>query len=398
MRRFVQRALKILPKLTESQIHDLIYALSRENEKLEVVLDSMNEGVIVADRSNQVILVNKPAERMLTIPLSDQGGADYCIWDILRDDQIAAFVRTTLQEQDTIQDREFTLQEGGPLKTLSCSVVPLVQDGRIEGSILSVEDVSDRKLREARLRRFESLASLTTLAAGVAHEIKNPLGSIGIHMQLIEKDLRHLPQSERLTKYVSVVNEEVERLNKIVVDFLFAVRPMDIQPAEADLGVVVHELLEFVQYELQQNHIELVTELPENLPPLQLDERYIKQAVLNIIKNAISAMPKGGTMHVSIEHYGDEVTLHIADTGVGMDPEIQNRIFEPYFTTKDFGSGLGLTLVYKIVKEHMGEVLVHSTPDEGSRFSIQLPVPQRNRQLLSWQGETQAKEDSGNEV
>ncbi|MFW5800834.1 MAG: two-component system sensor histidine kinase NtrB [Spirochaeta sp.] len=387
MRRFVQRALKILPKLTAEQIHDLIYTLSKENEKLEVVLDSMNEGVIVADRENRVIMVNKPAERMLTIGPVDQP-VDYLIWEIIREPSVSSFVRKTLQEQETVQDREFSIEEAGVMRTLSCSVVPLVHDGRIEGNIFSVEDISERKMRESQLRRFESLASLTTLAAGVAHEIKNPLGSIGIHMQLIEKSIQKLdhPETEKWAKYVSVVNEEVERLNKIVVDFLFAVRPMDIQPVDSDLGEIVHELLEFVQYELRQSGIVLEEQIPDNLPAIQLDERYIKQAVLNIIKNAISAMPGGGTLKVSIEHVNESVILHIIDDGIGMDTEIQNRIFEPYFTTKDFGSGLGLTLVYKIVKEHMAEISVRSVPDGGSRFTIQFPVPQRSRKLLSYEG------------
>ncbi|AFG36692.1 two-component system sensor histidine kinase NtrB [Spirochaeta africana] len=388
MRRFVQRALKILPKLTAEQIHDLICTLSQENEKLEVVLDSMNEGVIVADRENRILLVNKPAERLLTMPLPEQL-QEHHVCEIIRDPVLAGFVRDVLVNQETVQDREFSVDESGSVRTLSCSIVPLVQDGRIEGTILSAEDITDRKLREARLRRFESLASLTTLAAGVAHEIKNPLGSIGIHMQLIEKSLKQqsVEDSDGLLQYVTVVNEEVERLNKIVVDFLFAVRPMDIQPIDSDLGQIVHELLQFVQYELEQNYIELIEEISEDLPLLQLDERYIKQAVLNIVKNAIAAMPGGGELRVRIRTQGDDVVLCISDTGVGMDEATQNRIFEPYFTTRDFGSGLGLTLAYKIVKEHMAEIAVHSSPGDGSSFSIQFPVPQRSPKLLAYKGE-----------
>ena len=388
MRRFVQRALKKLSKLTEEQIYDLIMTLSRENEKLEVVLDSMNEAVIVADRSHKIILINKPAERLLTVAMNEIQ-PELPAWTCIRDPHIAAFVMDMLQQQETVQDREFAMEDGGSIRTLSCSIVPLVQNGHIEGSIIAAEDVTERKMRESRLRRFESLASLTTLAAGVAHEIKNPLGSIGIHMQLIEKSIRKIERSDsdQLNKYITVVNEEVDRLNKIVVDFLFAVRPMDVQPLDCCLGKIVSELLEFVQYELKQNRIEVQTEIPDKLPMLQLDERYIKQAVLNIVKNAISAMPQGGVLTVTIENKRDDVLLHISDTGVGIDPAIQNRIFEPYFTTKDFGSGLGLTLVYKICKEHMAEVSVHSTIDEGSRFTIQFPVPQRNRHLLSYKGE-----------
>ncbi|GAB6090147.1 two-component system sensor histidine kinase NtrB [Spirochaeta dissipatitropha] len=390
MRRFVQRALKILPKLTSEQIHDLVNMLARENEKLELVLDSMNEGVLVADTENRVIFINKPAERLVASVLND-AASELPVWEVFRDRHIGAFVQQTLLDQDTVQNQEFTVDDSGTLRTLDCSVVPLVQKGKIEGSIIAVEDISDRKRREARLRRFESLASLTTLAAGVAHEIKNPLGSIGIHMQLIEKSVREIgaDKDKPLLQYVSVVNEEVERLNKIVVDFLFAVRPMDIQPGLSNLGVVVHEMLQFVRYELQQNRIELIEDIPDEIPELQIDERYIKQAVLNIVKNAIAAMPNGGSLRVSVEHSSDEVLLNITDNGVGMSHEVQNRIFEPYFTTRDFGSGLGLTLVYKIVREHNAEISVRSEPGEGSCFTILFPVPQDSPRLLSWKGENE---------
>jgi signal transduction histidine kinase len=171
-----------------------------------------------------------------------------------------------------------------------------------------------------------------------------------------------------------------------VVDFLFAVRPMDTKLEESDLNRVVADLLEFVRYELEEANISIIEELDESLPPVMLDEKYMKQAILNIIKNGISAMPNGGSLRVTTERRGDEAILHIADTGIGMSSEVMNKIFEPYFTTKDFGSGLGLTLVYKVVKEHMGEIAVATQEEKGSTFSITLPIPQRYQHLLSWEG------------
>ncbi len=387
MRNFIQRALKKLPKLDKAQIHQLLYDLASENERMEIVLDSLGEGVIVSDVDHNLVLYNKSAERL--VPFSSADIYDHRVWDAILDDEIAGFVRETLESQESVTDREFTLEVKGAARMLSCSITPLVSNGHIRGNILHIDDVTEKRGREARLRRAESLASLTTLAAGVAHEIKNPLGSIGIHIQLIQKAIRGGTPVDPKTiePFIDIVNEEVERLNRIVVDFLFAVRPMDTELAESDLNQVVSNLLDFVRYELEEANVVLAEELAENLPPLMLDEKYLKQAILNIIKNAISAMPQGGTLSVATERNGDEAILRITDTGEGMSDEVLAKIFEPYFTTRDFGSGLGLTLVYKVVKEHMGEIAVSSQEGRGATFTITLPIPQKYQHLLSWEGE-----------
>ncbi|HUX12767.1 MAG TPA: ATP-binding protein [Spirochaetia bacterium] len=389
MRNFIQRALKKLPKLDKAQIHQLLYDLASENERMDVVLDSLSEGVIVSDVNHNLVFYNKFAERLL--PFSSQDIYEQRVWDAILDVEISRFVRETLEGQESIVDREFTLESKGVTRTLSCSITPLVRAGHIQGNILHVDDITEKRGREARLRRAESLAALTTLAAGVAHEIKNPLGSIGIHIQLIQKAIKEKTSVDPkiIQPYIEIVNEEVERLNRIVVDFLFAVRPMDTKLEETDLNQVIANLLEFVRYELEEANVTLTEEFDETLPPLMLDEKYVKQAVLNIIKNAISAMPQGGSLVVTTERSGDDAVLRIADSGEGMSDEIMAKIFEPYFTTRDFGSGLGLTLVYKVVKEHMGEIGVSSQEGKGATFRITLPIPQKYQHLLSWEGERQ---------
>ena len=387
MRGFVRRALEKLSKLDTEQIEQLFQTLGEENERLAVVLDSMNDGVFVTDESHRLVLVNKAAERMVPVT-PGRIIAERPVWHVIADEDIASFVRRTLENDESVSDREFTLDHGGTTRILNCSVIPLVQAGHIRGNILQLEDISEKRGREARLRRAESLASLTTLAAGVAHEIKNPLGSIGIHTQLLQKLIREQSAQnlETAENYLGVIEEEIERLNKIVVDFLFAVRPMDTKLEDNDLNGLVDDLLTFVQYELEQAHIELVRDFDADLSHLQLDPKYFKQAILNIIKNAISAMPDGGMLRVSTQQRGDQALLRISDNGIGMSEEVRDKIFEPYFTTRDFGSGIGLTLVYKVVKEHMGDIAVISKEGHGTTFTITLPVPQRDTHLITWEG------------
>lgn len=387
MRGFVRRALEKLSKLDTEQIEQLFQTLGEENERLAVVLDSMNDGVFVTDETHRLVLVNKAAERMVPIT-PGRIIADRPVWQVIADEDISTLVRQTLENDESVSDREFTLDHGGTTRILSCSIIPLVQAGHIRGNILQLVDISEKRGREARLRRAESLASLTTLAAGVAHEIKNPLGSIGIHTQLLQKLVREQSAKnlETVETYLGVIEEEIERLNKIVVDFLFAVRPMDTKLEDQDLNALVDDLLTFVQYELEQAEIQLVRDFDQDLAQLQLDPKYFKQAVLNIIKNAISAMPDGGMLRVSTQQRGDQALLRISDNGIGMSEEVRDKIFEPYFTTRDFGSGIGLTLVYKVVKEHMGDISVISKEGHGSTFTITLPVPQRDTHLITWEG------------
>lgn len=386
MRKFIERALNKLDRLDATQVRSLLHDLAGENERLEQVLESLDDGILVTDVEHRVIMHNKSSERLL--PLSFRDGAEGMIWDVILDSDIAGFVQRNLQNQESVADMEFALDYKGMQRILAISLLPLVHDGHIQGSILHVEDVSEKRGRDARLRRAESLASLTTLAAGVAHEIKNPLGSMGIHLQLIEKQLSQEEgfEGSPVSQYLTIINEEVERLNKIVVDFLFAVRPMDIELHECDLNVTVGELLRFVQFELDQANIELATNLDESLPHVMLDEKYFKQALLNMIKNAISAMPQGGVLSVSTSQHGNEALLRLSDTGTGIDDSVLDKIFEPYFTTKDFGSGIGLTLVYKVVKEHMGEISVISQKGKGTTFTVVLPIPQHEQHLLDYQG------------
>jgi two-component system, sporulation sensor kinase E len=247
-----------------------------------------------------------------------------------------------------------------------------------------MEDITEKRRKEAQLRRAESLASLTTLAAGVAHEIKNPLGSLSIHIQLIRKALQNQERVEIsfLERHLGVVDEEIERLNKIVVDFLFAVRPMDVKLRESDPGELVEGIAEIVKPEAERAGVMIELDVAEDLPRVALDDRLMKQAVLNLVKNALAAMPGGGKLRLTAERVEDEVRIGVEDSGVGISEEDLPKIFEPYFTTKENGTGLGLTITFKIVREHDGEIMVSSHPGHGSTFMISLPIPQKERRLL----------------
>ena len=358
-------------------------------------MPTLEDAILIAVRAHKgqrdkadASYILHPLRVMLTMD-SDVERVVAVLHDVIEDTEIAAFFEQHLERRERVFEKVFTLDAGGAIKILSCSVMPLVRDFEVLGNLIHIEDVTERKGNETRLRRAENLAALTTLAAGVAHEIKNPLGSIGIHIQLIQKLLHKTgtPDFQSIDRYLEIINEEIDRLNGIVVDFLFAVRPMNANFERTNINNLIEDTLEFVQFELDEANVSVIRRLFERIPNIDIDEKYIKQALLNIIKNAVSAMPNGGDLTIETKIGRSDVLLEVSDTGVGI-PEGQiAKIFEPYYTTKEFGSGLGLTVVYKIVKEHGGEVSLRTREEEGTTFTMSFPIPQSERNRISWEDE-----------
>ena len=293
---FFRRALKKLDKLDIEKHRELLFSAINKISLLETVTDSINVGILVCDKNNNLTLVNNSARRMLPIDYNEgnhPAGAVQ-IWNAIMDENLVECFRGILINKDKAIDREIDIVHNGRNKLLSINVVPLVQKKMINGSLIYIEDITEKRKEELHLRRAENLASLTTLAAGMAHEIKNPLGSISIHIQLLQKALEKQTYADNNTeRYFHVVKEEIERLNRIVVDFLFAVRPMNLELRKGDINKLIGQLMEFVLVEFEQSKILCLLELDENVPEILMDERYMKQALLNLVTNAKAAMPNG---------------------------------------------------------------------------------------------------------
>ncbi len=381
---FMGKALSRADKLTKDQLLSLFKELLVSNERLEAALQSMFDGILVCNLDHVPVLINKTAERILRI----QGGeSQNPLWQSLADEELKDFFYKALTSEETVLGQEFALQSSSGTRIIAISISALVSEDKIAGTVIHVEDITEKRKKETQLRRAESLAALTTLAAGVAHEINNPLGSISIRIQLLEKLLKASePDQAAMTKHLSVVKQEMERLKQIVVDFLFAVRPMDVQLLSENPGPIIQEVADLVEPEAERFGIELNTSIPVNLPRLLMDKRLIKQALLNLIKNAMAVMPQGGKLGIGVEQAEDELRIYVSDTGTGIPEDLLTKIFEPYFTTKKSGTGLGLTITFKIIKEHSGDISLDSKVGEGSTFTIHLPIPQKEKKLLpSWE-------------
>lgn len=395
MNEFVKKAAQKISKMTDSEIERVVSDLVEESESLYSVIQSLSIGLFICTTDWKIKMANRAAERFLPLKRRDynEAGEDEKIWDFIDDDDIAQFLKSSSDEKKINVSQEFVLKtSGGAVRFLNISIEPLVHKKSISGNIVKIEDVTEKRNSETVMRRMENLASLTNLAASVAHEIKNPLGSISIYIQLLQKSVTKarnsdgmLPDEKFMENYLDVVNQEIDRLNKIVVDFLFAVRPISAELLPVDVNSLLEKFAEFYKPEFELKHITLETQFVQNAPKILLDEKLFKQVIINLMQNSIAAMgenPQNGKIKLTTSIKDELFVIQVADNGSGMDAETRQHIFEPYFTTKASGTGLGLTMVYKIIKEFGGEIEVESELARGTTFFISLPVPQNRTNLL----------------
>ena len=252
--------------------------------------------------------------------------------------------------------------------------------GKFIGAMLVARNLGYMNQVHSTLNYSRKLAALGRLMAGVAHEVKNPLNAMTIHLELLKNKLARVPvaaggaPAPDPSKHVEIISSEIQRLDQVLNGFLKFARPDELKLQPVQLQAVISDIVTSVTPEAERLRVTVKHECPPGLPPINADPGMLRQALLNLALNGCQAMSDGGTLRLScrIASRG-RVEIDVEDTGVGIPPENLQKIFDLYFTTKDKGSGIGLSMVYRIVQLHDGEVEVQSTPGRGTRFRLVFP-------------------------
>ena len=407
---FLEKLIERLGRIGPEDVQNYFLRLAQEKGFLETVFNAIQEGIIVTDAKGRITYLNDAACGLFGLEAGEAIGK-------------------RLDERIGGLDWKSLTQSGGPVshdveifypqnRFINFYVVPLVMEPRESavagsvdsggrggarstpaataaeqvGHVMILRDITESRRTAQQTIESERLNALRLLAAGVAHEIGNPLNSLHIHLQLMERSVQKLHDGEKteLQQSIDVARSEVNRLDSIVTQFLKAIRPSRPQLRPENVNTIVEEAVRFFAPELQDREILVEQELRSDLPLLQLDRDQMKQAFYNVIKNSLEAMHRHGTLRVRTDLADTHVIVRFEDSGGGMSAEDLSRVFEPYFTTKPSGSGLGLLIVRRIVREHGGELSIESSQDKGLALTIRLPfIDKRIRMLEAGQARDQ---------
>ncbi len=382
---FFDRLVARLDKLAPESLQAQMLRLAQERGFLETIFQTIQEGVIVIDNDGLLIYANRAAEKLAGFEFAKVKGRSVMRflrewdWEHLLDmpETADGWARMVTREIEvSYPERRF----------LSVYAAPLDEKGLVDkGVLVLLRDVTRDRRQEASAIESERSNAVKLLAAGVAHEIGNPLNALNIHLQLLERELRDVPGESRgeLENLVGVARVEVERLDTIITQFLRAIRPTKPVLTPERPTEVLQETLRLLATEFENRRIAVSVDIPGEMPTVHLDRSQIKQVFFNLIKNALDAMPDGGTLKVVFTVGDVFVDIAFIDSGGGIKSEDMGRVSEPYQTTKAKGTGLGLMIVQRIVEEHGGEIELSSKPGEGTCFKIRLPRSERRVRLLN---------------
>jgi signal transduction histidine kinase len=349
-------------------VHE-IFSTMREN--MNSVMAGMEDGLLLFTREARAVMVSPAAEKFLGAPAGHFLGrrvneifpVGHPLHEVL---QVQGDELSEIAAETDLQTIE------GP-RRVSVSVQAILEDGAHMGALVTLRDLDSIESINTQLQVSERLSALGRITAGVAHEVKNPLNSMRLWLENL-KDSLPAEADSNAQQAVQVLDKEIDRLDAVVKRFLDFTRPMEIRLEATQLADILKEVVEVAQPQLHKSKVEVAQLLPIDVPEVYVDRALLKQAVLNLVLNAVEAMPQGGKLHVVLSRRGEMAEITVGDTGKGIPLENRQKIFQLFFTTRPGGSGIGLASTFRIVQLHNGSIDFTSEVGRGTTFRIELPL------------------------
>src|SRR6516225_6769880 len=349
-------------------VHEIFSSL-RDN--MNSVMAGLEDGLLLFTRDARAVMVSPAAEKFLGAPASEFLGR--CVTDIFPPEHPLYQALHLEGEELTEIASETVLQTLEGQRRVSVSVQEIQEEGQRIGALVTLRDLDSIESINTQLQVSERLAAVGRITAGVAHEVKNPLNSMRLWLENLKESLP-IDQEANSHQAVQVLDKEIDRLDAVVKRFLDFSRPMDVRLESTQLADLLRDVLETAQPQMQKCGVQVAQLLPIDVPEVYVDRDLLKQAVLNLVLNAVDAMPNGGQLQLTLSRRGENAEITVGDTGKGIPMEHRQKVFQLFFTTRPGGSGIGLASTFRIVQLHNGSIDFTSEIGRGTTFRIELPL------------------------
>lgn len=352
------------------QLQDVREIFSTLRENLDQVMSGLEDGLLLFNDKGRAVLVSPSVELFLGGRPEDLRGR-YVNEIFPANHPLRSVLQITGDEIQGVESKEVTLTNRNGQQRIGVSAQVIRERGMRMGTLVSLRDVESLERIGNQLHVSERLAALGRVTAGVAHEVKNPLNSMRLWLEVLKANMPVDPEPQQAVK---MLDSEIDRLDRAVKTFLNFTKPVELKLEETDLSALLEEVAEAAKPSIASAGLEMRADLPDDLPPVLLDRQLIHQAVLNLLLNACDFTDAGGRIELTLRRDGEFAMISVADTGRGISPEDQKKIFQLFFTTRPGGSGIGLANTFRFVQLHNGRIEFETEAGRGTTFRVELPL------------------------
>jgi PAS domain S-box-containing protein len=367
------------------QMRDVKEVFSALKENLDQMMANLQDGVMLFTSDSNAVLVSASAERFIGKPRGEMLGRQPA--EIFsRESVLGCTILDAFASREPVAQNEIEDAQG---RHIQISLDFIEEHGERIGALLTLRDAESVHRIEDEIELSRRLSAIGRLTSGVAHEVKNPINAIVVHLEVLRQKMKEIDPDTR--RHVDVISSEIQRLDRVVQTLVDFTRPVELRLSDMDMRKVVEDVVILASPAAEKHNVLIEREAAPDALPVRIDVDLVKQAVLNIVLNGVQSMPNGGTLRLTVKREGDGAVIGVRDQGAGIPDNIRDKIFNLYFTTKSGGSGIGLAMAYRVVQLHHGSVEFSTIIDHGTTFYLRFPLVE-----IATNGEAPAvaKEDS----